>query len=332
MTTFIATDHYVHHMEPDLFIKGNILYIDRCALKTTDGVTSTTIAGHSTSCYHHFAAGLLARFQDLTGFRQISPSEVVVTDYSQHCLKLIDRTTLQVSRYAGYCGGYGYVTGTSAARFTSPHSIISDIKRPGMLLVTDYWNDAVRHVNTLSSSAPHSVSNFYQSTSYLDGPRGITQQPVSGDLYITSDHHEVWKVTYSSKSISKLAGASSASFRDCDFSTSYFKYPREIIFIADNKLLLADTGNHKLRVMNQQTSHTSSVCTGSHSHIDGDMETCTLFYPHSLMVLNDTLYVGEYQRIRKVQGWSKLVTAKIIIIIIIPQKRYPDKSIYGLVS
>ena len=302
MTTFIETDSDVLHMEPDLFIKGNVLYTDKCALKTTDGVTSTTIAGHSTTCYHHFAAGLLARFQDLTGFRQISPSEVVVTDYGQHCLKLIDRTTLQVSRYAGYCGSAGYVTGTSAARFYYPHSIISDIKRPGMLLVTDYGNDAVRHVNTLSSSAPHSVSNFYQSTSYLDNPKGITQHPVNGDLYITNNDNEVWKVTYSSKSISKFAGASSASFRDCDFSTSYFNYPRDIIFIADNKLLLADTDNQRLRVLNQQTSHTSSVCTGRASHIDGDMETCTLYWPQSLMVLNDTLYVGEYQRIRKIQG------------------------------
>ena len=292
MTTFIETESTVKHMEPDLFIKGNILYIDRCALKTTDGVTSTTIAGH---CSPKFGLGL-------TSFRQISPSEVVVTDSIQNCLKLIDRTTLQVSRYAGYCGSAGYVTGTSAARFTSPYSIISDIKRPGMLLVTDYWNNAVRHVNTLSSSAPHSVSNFVQSTSYLDGPRGITQHHVSGDLYITTANNEVWKVTYSSKSTSKFAGASSASFKDCDFSTSYFNYPRDIIFIADNKLLLADTNNQRLRVLNQQTSHTSSVCTGSYGHIDGDMDTCTLYYPRSLMVLNDTLYVGEYQRIRKVQG------------------------------
>ena len=210
MTTFIETESSVKHMEPDLFIKGNILHIDGCDLKTTDGVTSTTIAGHSTTCTHHFAAGLLARFQSLTGFRQISPSEVVVADHNQHCLKLIDRTTLQVSLYAGYCGSAGYVTGTSAARFTSPYSIISDIKRPGMLLVTDYWNNAVRHVNTLSSSAPHSVSNFYQHTSFLDWPRGITQHHVSGDLYITNSDNEVRKVTYSSKSITKLAGASSS--------------------------------------------------------------------------------------------------------------------------
>mgnify|MGYP001801625473 CR=1 FL=1 len=224
MTTFIETDSYVRHMEPDLFIKGNILYTDGCALKTTDGVTSTTIAGHSTTCYHHFAPGLLARFQWLTGFRQISPSEVVVADHSQHCLKLIVRVTLRVSLYAGYCGSRGYVTGTSAARFDNPLSIISDIKRPGMQLVTDYGNDAVRHVNTLSSSAPHSVSNFYQSTSYLDYPRGITQHPVSGDLYIT-DYYGVSTVAYSLKSISKFAGASSASFRDCDFNNSLFYYP-----------------------------------------------------------------------------------------------------------
>ena len=118
MTTFIETDSFVRHMEPDLFIKGNILYIDYCALKTTDGVTSTTIAGHSTTCYHHFPAGLLARFSSLQGFRQVSPSEVVVADYRQHCLKIIDRISLQVSLYAGSSGSSGYVTGTSAARFS----------------------------------------------------------------------------------------------------------------------------------------------------------------------------------------------------------------------
>ena len=292
----------MYHIAEDEFVPGNLLFADWNALKTTDGVTSTTIAGQSTTCYHHFAAGLLARFQSLSGFRQISPSEVVVADHNQHCLKLIDRTTLQVSLYAGYCGSSGYVTGTSAARFDNPLSIISDIKRPGMQLVTDYGNDAVRHVNTLSSSAPHSVSNFVQSTSYLNYPYGITQHHVSGDLYITNDHHEVWKVTYSSNLISKFAGASSASFRDCDFSNSLFNHPRDIIFIAGNKLLLADALNDRLRVLNQQTSHTSSVCTGSAGHIDGDMDTCTLDYPFSLMVLNDTLYVGEYQRIRKIQG------------------------------
>ena len=86
-----------------------------------------------------------------------------------------------------------------------------------------------------------------------------------------------------------------------DFSNSLFYYPREIIFIDDDKLLLADTFKHRLQVLNQQTSHTSSVCRESVGHISGDMDTCTLYYPHSLMVLNDTLYVGEYQRIHKVQ-------------------------------
>ena len=78
-------------------------------------------------------------------------SEVVVTDYSQHCLKLIDHITLRVSLYTGYCGSAGYVTGTSASRFHYAYYIISDLKRPGMLLVTDWRNDAVCHVTTISS-------------------------------------------------------------------------------------------------------------------------------------------------------------------------------------
>ena len=107
MTTFIETDSTVYHMEPDLHVKGTILYSDYCALKTTDGITSTTIAGHATTCYHHLGVGLLARFDFISGFRQVSPSQVLVSDFYNCCLKLIDRITLQVTRYAGYCGSMG---------------------------------------------------------------------------------------------------------------------------------------------------------------------------------------------------------------------------------
>ena len=117
MTTFIETDSYVYHMEPDLHVKGNILYSDKCALKTTDGITSTTIAGHATTCYHHLGVGVLACFNFVSGFRQVSPSKVVVSNFFNYCLKLIDRITLQVTRYAGYCGSMGYATGQSDARF-----------------------------------------------------------------------------------------------------------------------------------------------------------------------------------------------------------------------
>ena len=113
----VNTSSYVYHMEPDLHVKGNILYSDYCALRTTDGITSTTIAGPATTCYHHLGVGLLARFYYISGFRQVSPSKVVVSDYYNFCLKLIDRITLQVTRYAGYCGSMGYATGQSDARF-----------------------------------------------------------------------------------------------------------------------------------------------------------------------------------------------------------------------
>ena len=302
MTTFIETDSTVYHMEPDLHVKGTILYSDYCALKTTDGITSTTIAGHATTCYHHLGVGLLARFDFISGFRQVSPSQVLVSDFYNCCLKLIDRITLQVTRYAGYCGSMGYATGQSSARFGNIWSLISDSKRPGMLLATDDDYDAIHYIDTLSSS-PQNVSVFHRDDSNLDRPRGITQHPVSGDLYITNYDDEVWKITYSGKSVSLVAGSSSG-FRDCDFNTAFFSNPYELIFIADNKLLLADDYNHRLRILNLNTLHTSSVCTGGASHIDGDMETCTLIYPKSLMVLNDTLYVGESRRIRKVQGKS----------------------------
>lgn len=297
VSTFIETDGQVFHMEPDLYIPGNVIYTDHCALKTTDGITSSIVSGYAT-CYNHKWAGDITRFWHLTGFRQISPSKVVVVDYLKHCLKLIDRVTLQVSRYAGVCDSGGYAEGTSDAQFDLPYSVVSDIKNPDMLLVTDTNNGAVRHV-TILTSAPASVTNFVIN---LDKPQGITQHPVTGNMFVTDEKgSKIWKILYSNQTAYYFSGGTTG-YRDCEILDSYFNRARELIFISDNDLLVADSLNHRLRVLHSQNSHVSSLCTGNDGHVDGGKATCTLFYPRALMVLNDTLYVGEIRRIRMVRG------------------------------
>lgn len=145
MTSFLNSVVGVFHLEPDLYIDGNILFSDGCALETTDWIATTTIAGHPKICDFYNCIGTLARFGQLYSFRQISPTEVVIADYHNHCLRLLNRITLQSSRYAGSCKSFGYTDSTSAEQFTRPKDIIDDFKHPAMLIVTDRNN--IRHVN-----------------------------------------------------------------------------------------------------------------------------------------------------------------------------------------
>lgn len=112
--------------------------------------------------------------------------------------------------------------------------------------------------------------------------------------------------------ITLLAGDSgSPGNRDCDFIHSKFSFPWSIILIGQNKLLVVDSENHTLRIMDMDTRTVTSLCSGVRGSSDGDMKTYELDAPYSLMVLNDTLYVGQKQKIRKIQGMVICVTVSI---------------------
>lgn len=306
MTTFLYTEGPVYHMEPDLYINGNILFSDWCALKTSDGTTTTTIAGYAKICGYQDGIGTLSRFNHVKGFRQISPTEVVVADHYNCCLRLVNRITLHTSRYAGSCGSRGYADGTSAAMFDYPSSIIDDFKHPGMLIVTDKSN--IRHINKLSINNPRPVTTFFRSTSALSSIRNIAQDPITGDMFITAQS-TIMKLTYDSKSIISLAGG--LGFRDCDFSYSLFNSLKDILIIDNNKLMVVDTNNYRLRLMDLDGETVTSFCSGVPGHSNGDMKTCKLHIAYSLMVLNDSLYVGQQGKIRKIQGMAICVTVSI---------------------
>ena len=72
MTTFLQTEHQVYHLERDLYIPGNILFIDGYAMKTTDGSSTSLIAGSVTQRGYVEGVGSQARFYFILSFLQIS--------------------------------------------------------------------------------------------------------------------------------------------------------------------------------------------------------------------------------------------------------------------
>ena len=301
MTTFVTTESYVYHIEPDQYVPGNILFSDGHALKTTDGTTTSLIAGSSSSGYST-SSGSSARFNYLFGFHQITATRVFLVDSYNHCMRMLDRTSnASYVSYAGYCCNAGYADGTSRAPFYSPWSAIADKKATGRLLVTDKSNHAIRHVYTNYHGYQY-VTTFYRSTSSLQNPTGITQEHTSGDLFITTQARYVYKLAYSSKAQTLLSGTASSGFQDGFFCQTLFYAPYELLLLRPHKLLIADSHNHRLRVLDLNSLMTSSLCSGTSGTVDGNLTACTLQYPYSLAVINDSLFIGQYQAIREIKG------------------------------
>ena len=278
----VNTSDYVYHMEPDSYQPGNIIYTDNHSLKTTDGVTTAIIAGHPTQSGYKDANGENARFQRITGFIGIAAKILIAADYN-HCLRRIHRDTGLTTTFSGMCTSPGYQDGTRA-KFDYPGGIISDNRNSNQLLVTDAFNNAIRTVAVTDGS----VGTFQKSNNIGD-PQYLTQNTV-GDIFVTTNY-AVYRISYAEKTITLIAGSpTTTGYRDGSLLSSLFNYPRELIFIQNNNLLIiADHYNNKLRLLDLDDDKvtTLNLCNGCVS----------LLWPYSIMLTNDSLYVGLYQMI-----------------------------------
>lgn len=292
--TYIQTGGNVYHMEQDLLIPGNIIYSDDVSLQTTDGLTSQTITRNAAawefSQSNRVNTTATGKFNSIRGFVQLSLLEVVVVDTSAHCLRKLNRETLEISLYAGQCGTLSH---HQMNRFNLPQNIIRDIKSTKLFL-TDYNHmNSIKTVSTGNASI-HEVSRF----AHVSKPIGIVQELVYGNLYITNPSH-VYRIGYESKAVTLVGGSTDGSTDYWRFSV--FKYPQDLIPISDNRLVVADSYNDRLKVMALQSSM-DSVCTGEPGASDGKATECTLQSPRSLLLVNQTLYIGENGRIRQIEG------------------------------
>ena len=114
MTTFLHTESFVYHLERDLYIPGNILFSDRYAMKTTDGSSTSLIAGSATQAGYVEGAGSHARFNNISSFLQLSPNQVLIADIRNHCLRSLNRRTNRTNRHAGNCTHQGKQNGVNA--------------------------------------------------------------------------------------------------------------------------------------------------------------------------------------------------------------------------
>ena len=268
-------------MELDRYRPGYLLYTEETALMTSDGTTTHVIAGNSTQYGYREGVGDEARFTYIYGFAQISEKLVVVADSNNNCLRLIDRSTNKTSVFSGLCESRGYEDG-SPGQFDYPFFVVIDKRDKNQLFITDYRNSAVRTVNANSRV----VGTFVWSDS-LKYIRGITQEEESGDLFVTVNN-VLYRIPFVQKTVSLISGSrlGFSGHKDSTLLDSLFHMPYALIFIKPNTLLIADTWNDMLRVVDMNSDQVTTLNV-----------TNSLNLPASLLLTNNSLYVGQYKNI-----------------------------------
>lgn len=292
METLITTESDVLHIEVDLINSSKLLFSDSNALKDTDGVITGTLVGVAAEIGYIEGFSTAARFDDITGFAQLSDTILVLVDSGNHCLRLVNRKVLQSSPLVGQCETAGYKNGIDAM-FYFPSSVIKDPRYLKLLLVTDNGNSALRKVdltNNLTTTVIEKSNDLYK-------PTGIVYDYLSGNWLLVNDHY-IGIYQSEPKNFSIITGSTSSGSLDGELSVARFSYPTGVCLLSDKMFVVADWDNHRLRVVNTADNSVSSVCDGGRDTVDGAPETCKLNDPSSLMANEGALYIGQYKAIR----------------------------------
>jgi sugar lactone lactonase YvrE len=235
---------------------GNLLVADtgnHTIRRIAPDGTVTTLAGAPGLPGAIDAKGTLARFNAPSGLAMDASGGVYIADSQNHTIRFmaVDGT---VSTYAGSAGQPGSTdaSGTSA-QFDQPNGLA--LAPNGTLYVADYGNSTIRIIspNALVST----LAGTAGSPGYLDGTGGAVQfnLPVdialdgSGLLWVADTHNHAIRTVAADGTVTVVAGSGSSGNADGTGIAALFNLPCGILLAPGGNLLVADTGNHMVRLV-----------------------------------------------------------------------------------
>lgn len=282
-------------MELDLRHPGNVLYAENHCLTTLNpsDLRSDKVVGSSTLRGYHEGIGGTARFDVLSGFKQVNATHVVVLDNSNHCVRIVDRTTNRTSTLAGRCWSSGYVDGSFPdARFKLPFQIIqSDTEN--RYLIADYGNLVIRELRLENQQ----VSTLVNTT---EKPNALLLSRDRKSVFF-SWFKGVGQVDLQTKEVQFLTSPDKLyyGFRDGAANQAVFERVEEMVYLNDHLILMTDIRNNVLRVFNLISNSISTVCNRDNGTVTGTIASCEIHLPRSLLVMpnRDQVLIGSLRYI-----------------------------------
>lgn len=215
----------------------------------------STPAGSGTAGFAD-GTGNAAQFSNPAGVVTNAAGDVFVADRLNHRIRRITAAGV-VSTFAG-SGDPGFTNGIgTAARFEKPAGLAIDAAQN--LYVADEQNHQIRKITpagVVSVFAGSGIAGFLEgsaATARFLYPTGVAVD-ADGNVYVAdSGNHRIRKISAVDGMVSTHAGTGVAGATDGAVADAQFSTPKALALGAGAALIVADTGNHSIRVIDAGT-------------------------------------------------------------------------------
>jgi DNA-binding beta-propeller fold protein YncE len=242
-------------------------------IRKVDIVTgaTTTLAGSGIASNTN-GMGTLATFNTPRGLC-ISTDDLslYIGDTLNHMIRKVDIATGVVTTVAG-SGQASFLDGTgSLASFNEPHGVSLDSTNT-KLWVADRVNNRIRQivistgvVSTFAGSGTAGFNNATGTSATFSAPTGIKCDTITNFLFVSdTGNNSIRRISVYNAQVVTLAGSTTAGLGNAIGNSATFNAPRGMAMgVQGEKLMVADSGNHVIRVIDlvSQDVNTNSVGT-----------------------------------------------------------------------
>jgi sugar lactone lactonase YvrE len=257
----------------------------------------TTLAGDGSPSFRDASQRAQAAFADPFGIAITDDGVIYIADAgdSNRIRKLAPDGS--VTTLAGSVEAYADGPGSQAA-FNTPSGLALDAK--GNLFMADTGNNRIRKITPqglVSTVAGEGTAGYVDgpaTQAQFDGPIGIAVD-AAGNIYVADTYNDRIRKITPDGNVSTVAGAG-LGYADGPAGSALFDTPCGIVSSSDGTLIVADTGNHRLRKISNGQVTTLPVV------FPADVNPQDLRKPVALALTHDGfLYVTELDRARVVQ-------------------------------
>lgn len=255
----------------------------------------TTFAGDGSPLFRDGPQPAQAAFSDPFGIAIADDGTIYIADAGEsNRIRKITREGI-VTTFAGGSEGFSDGIG-AAASFNTPSALAIDSS--GNLYVADTGNNRVRKVSpqgevtTIAGDGTAGYADGPAAQARFNGPIGVAVG-ANGNVFVADTYNDRIRMISPDGQVSTVAGAGQAGFADGDRNTSLFDTPCGVIVTTDGSVIVADTGNDRLRKI-APDGNVSTLPV----NINGD----EISNPVGLALTHDNyLYVTELDRSRVIQ-------------------------------
>jgi DNA-binding beta-propeller fold protein YncE len=232
---------------------GSFIIADRLNHKVRRLNPDSTVSTVAGSGFADFLDGPAAdaQFAMPTGVAVTAGGVIYVADSYNHCIRKIEND--EVTTFAGTCEEPGFVDADGQdARFNLPTDLL--LMADGTLVVTEESNHAVRLITpagTVTTSAGTGSGGYNDgplAQSQFKKPAGCIVDTATSYLLVADrSNHRVRAVA--SQQVTTLLGSGAVGLGAGPPLGASFKHPSSLAFLEDGRLVIADTQNHCIRVV-----------------------------------------------------------------------------------